>query len=133
MSGRDDLDVFFGPIAATTEAANLVVTFDPKLEKIEDTYVPQYLPTLALKNKLKVKSIAVNFIYPPKQKQEEESTHLESMEKKQEDQLNAVVNAHKVILRKEHSKATCNTDYTKAAGIASLFCLAAFFLKRLTN
>lgn len=100
LSGRDDLDVFFGPVASTTDAANLVIKSDPKSQEIEDKYVPQYLAAMALQKGLTVGSVKVDFIYSPEQKNEEETTQHAAMIEKRKEQLARVVHAHQVILAK---------------------------------
>ena len=99
FSGRIDLDVFFGPVAASIKAANLIIESDPKILGFEDTYVPQYLSSWAQSKMLKVISVPVDFIYPPDQKVEEEKRLLQEMKLKRQNQLEKVVQAHRLIFQ----------------------------------
>jgi hypothetical protein len=103
MTGKPDLDLFFGPVASTTDAAQLVIQCDPKKEGFTDTYIPQLLGSMTLKSGFRVISHPVNFIYPSDQKLEEEVQKTGEMIRKRKDQLDTVREAHSIISRRKKS------------------------------
>ncbi len=99
LYGRVDLDVFFGPVASTAAAAQLVIGSNPNAEGLGmDTYVPQLLASWALRRQIeKVISVDVDFIYPETQRKLEETAQSAEFIQKRVMQLQTVVTAHRKI------------------------------------
>ena len=145
LTGRDDLDVYFGPVACSEQAAiSYVLTPDPRAEGIADTYVPQYIATRALADGLtgSVVPVPVDFLYPLEQKREEESNLLEAMLQKRADQLQTVSNAHARIMKlhqakyRKEKKVThvtdeqiLSTEFLRFSFIVALFCGYVYIYK----
>lgn len=91
------LDVSFGPVSYSIEAAvDLVLGTDLKSLGVPDTYVPQWLPTLAVRKGLKVASVPIDFIYPLEQKLQEEDS-IDLMIRKRQEQLTMGLKAHELL------------------------------------
>lgn len=96
-TGREGYDPMFGPVAflVTPEIENLLLNFDPEKHGVPDTYVQHYIP-LFLTGET-VASVEVDFVYPPDQREQEESADNEEIRKKRAWQLETLVKAYEIL------------------------------------
>jgi len=94
------LDPMHGPVLFTLDALPAFIDFNPAAYGLPDTYVQHYVPPWYMRREgWKIAALEVDFVYPPQQKAEEETTQLGLMMEKRLDQLGKLVDAYFTIAR----------------------------------
>lgn len=89
-----DFDVMFGPVAYRASLARHFLLLRPDDFGLPDTYIHHYGPPSAIAGGGMVTSFPVNFIYPPEQRQEEETTLSEAIKAKRIQQRDSLIAAY---------------------------------------
>ena len=82
VTGRQGLDPMSGPMAFDWKAFPLFLGADGREFGVEDGYIHQIGLIRAIRQKLIIRSVELDFRYPPEQKAEEEGPLREAIEKK---------------------------------------------------
>jgi hypothetical protein len=86
-----EADYFFGPIAFSRAMAIAITLLQPQMFGINDMYVQQYVSAWVRLHGARFDSVKVDFVYPPEQKLEEETTLSDEMRAKRISQRDSII------------------------------------------
>ncbi len=93
-NGDELSDPMFGPVCFLPSELIHFAVMNPTAWNLPDTYLQHYVPVFMRSRGHEVISCEVNFVYPPKQRAEEETVKIEEMVEKRLSQMRQLVAAY---------------------------------------